>query len=133
MTSVMGFSKAEKTRRNQFLGFLNDTLSIKEDSMPKKYKNSDQTELLNIRERLSTAPCVLPLRNALETWRAGANKGVKKTTRELSNFWFFNDHKLPKGTEFSYYLSQREAIETLHPESFQELQIALYHSNNMAD
>lgn len=81
--------------------------------MARKRKNVDQLDLLNVRERLSTAPCVIPLRHAVETWRAGGYKGVTKTTRELLNFWFFNDHKLPNGTEFAYYLSQREAFETL--------------------
>ena len=81
--------------------------------MSQKRKHNAQLDLFDIRDRLSTAPCVLPLRNAVETWQAGGYKGITKTTRELLNFWFFNDHKLPNGTEFRYYHSQREAIETL--------------------
>lgn len=81
--------------------------------MAKKRKPKNQSDLFNVRERLSTAPCVIPVRNAVDTWRSGGYKGVTKTTRELLDFWFFNDHKLPNGTEFCYYQSQREAIETL--------------------
>ncbi len=81
--------------------------------MPQKKKDTSQPNLFNIRERLSTAPCVPAIRNAVEAWREGGYKGVTKTTRELLNYWFFTDHKLPNGSVFSYYLSQREAIETL--------------------
>lgn len=81
--------------------------------MPRKKKDSSQSDLFNVRERLSTAPCVPAIRNAVEAWREGGYKGVTKTTKELLNYWFFTDHKLPNGSVFKYYLSQREAIETL--------------------
>lgn len=81
--------------------------------MPKKSQNKNQSDLFNIRERLSTAPCVIPIRNAVDTWRAGGYKGVTRTTAELLNYWFANDHKLPNGNAFRYYHSQQEAIETL--------------------
>ncbi len=80
--------------------------------MPRR-RNTAQTDLLNIRERLSTAPCVPAIRNAVAAWRESGYKGVTKTTRELLNYWFFTDHKQPNGSVFRYYLSQREAIETL--------------------
>jgi len=81
--------------------------------MARKKKNPAQTDLLYVRERLSTAPCVPALRNAVNAWREEEYKGITKTTLELLNFWFYTDHKLPDGTIFSYYQSQREAIETL--------------------
>jgi len=81
--------------------------------MPREKKNKTQSDLFNVRERLSTAPCVPAVRNAVEAWREGGYKGVTKTTRELLNYWFYTDHKLPNGSVFRYYLSQQEAIETL--------------------
>ncbi|NOZ61244.1 MAG: hypothetical protein GXO74_06145 [Calditrichaeota bacterium] len=80
--------------------------------MPRR-RNRAQSDLFNIRERLSTAPCVLAIRNAVEAWREGGHRGVTKTTKELLNYWFFTDHKQPNGSVFRYYVSQREAIETL--------------------
>lgn len=73
----------------------------------------DQLNLLDVRERLSTAPCVPALRNAVNAWREGGYKGITPTTRELLNYWFYTDHRLPDGSSFRYYDAQREAIETL--------------------
>ena len=81
--------------------------------MVRKKKDAAQTDLLYIREHLITAPCVLAVRNAVNSWREDKYKGVTHTTRELLNFWFNADHKLPDGTVFRYYYSQQEAIETL--------------------
>ncbi|MFQ5632085.1 MAG: hypothetical protein ACE5I1_25215, partial [bacterium] len=81
--------------------------------MPRKKRNTDQIDLLDVRERLTTAPCVPAIRKAVESWRAGGYKGVTQTTRELLNYWFLTDHKLANGRPFRYYDSQREDIETL--------------------
>jgi len=81
--------------------------------MARKKRDAAQTDLLYVRERLSTAPCVPAIRNAVDAWRADGYKGATDTTRELLNFWFNTDHKLPDGTVFRYYQSQREAIESL--------------------
>lgn len=81
--------------------------------MGKKKNNSKQSDLFNIQEFLSTAPCVPALRNAIQSWRASGYKGVTQTTRELLNYWFYTDHRLPNGRKFAYYIAQKEAIETL--------------------
>lgn len=82
--------------------------------MPRRRKSDpDQLNLLDVRERLSTAPCVPALRNAVNAWREGGYKGSTPTTRELLNYWFYTDHRLPAGGSFRYYDAQREAIETL--------------------
>ena len=78
-----------------------------------KKTNPAQVELLDITSRLRTAPCVLALREAVKAWRAGGYKGTTGTTRELLNFWFHTDHRLPTCRPFAYHLSQQEAIETL--------------------
>lgn len=72
-----------------------------------------QPDLLNIQDRVSTAPCVPALRDAVQTWQKSHYKGATKTTRELLNFWFETDHLLPNGSQFRYHLAQRTAIETL--------------------
>ena len=79
----------------------------------KKKADPDQLDLLAVRERLTTAPCVPALRKAVEAWRQGGYKGITPTTRELINYWFYTDHKLPDGNRFRYYDAQQEAIETL--------------------
>ncbi len=81
--------------------------------MPKRKRDLDQADIFDVRERMSTAPCVIPIRNAVNSWREGGYKGVTKTTRELLNYWFYTDHKMANGANFRYYASQREAIETL--------------------
>ena len=78
-----------------------------------KKRNKDTADLFNVREKLTTAPCVPAIRNAVEAWRSDGYKGITKTTRELINFWFYNDHKNPDGSQFRYYHSQQEAIETI--------------------
>jgi type III restriction enzyme len=86
--------------------------------MPIKKRKStksttSQPDLLNIQERVSTAPCVPALRERVKTWRKGGYKGATKTTSELLNYWFYTDHHLPTGGQFRYHQAQQEAIETL--------------------
>lgn len=81
--------------------------------MAKRKNNSKQSDLFNIQEYLTTAPCVPALRNAIQSWRASGYKGITQTTRELLNYWFYTDHRLPNGRKFAYYIAQKEAIETL--------------------
>jgi type III restriction enzyme len=79
--------------------------------MPRPKKSDLQSSLLEL--RLSTAPCVPEIRRAVAAWRNSGYKGVSKTSGQLLNYWFKNDHRLPNGTQFIYHDSQREAIETL--------------------
>ena len=58
--------------------------------MPKK--NLSQTDLLYIQERVTTAPCVPALREAVFAWRKKHYKGTTQTTRDLLKFWFNPDH-----------------------------------------
>lgn len=81
--------------------------------MARKKTDANQLDMLNIQERLSTAPCVPAIREAVKAWRAGKYKGITETTRELLNFWFYTDHILPNGQAFRYHTAQREAMETL--------------------
>ena len=60
-----------------------------------------------------TAPCVPAVQAAVTAWRTKGYKGSTDTTRELLNYWFEADHRLPDGRRFAYYPFQREAIETL--------------------
>lgn len=81
--------------------------------MKQKKSKTKQSGLFDIQDYLSTAPCVPALRNAVAVWREGNYKGITQTTRELLNFWFRTDHRLPNGRPFYYHSAQREAIETL--------------------
>ncbi|MBU1063435.1 DEAD/DEAH box helicase family protein, partial [bacterium] len=81
--------------------------------MSPRKKPIDQTDLFNVSERLMTAPCVPAIREAVRQWKDKNHPGITDTTRELLNYWFYCDHKLPNGVPFKYYESQQEAIETL--------------------
>lgn len=76
-------------------------------------KEKHSQKLFNIEEQLTTAACVPAIREAVKAWRAGGYKGITDTTRELLNFWFNNDHRLPDGQAFRFHAAQRNAIETL--------------------
>lgn len=81
--------------------------------MKQKKSKTKQSGLFDVQDYLSTAPCVPALRNAVAVWREGNYKSITQTTRELLNFWFRTDHRLPNGRPFYYHPAQREAIETL--------------------
>lgn len=83
--------------------------------MPRKTQiaNTSQLDMLDVRETLHTAPCVRPIKQEVDQWRAAGYKGVTPTTRRLLAWWFESDHRTPQGTAFRYYAAQREAIETL--------------------
>jgi type III restriction enzyme len=79
--------------------------------MPKGTTEVDQPSLLEA--RVTTAPCVPAIRKELADWRKKKYKGATDVTRTLMNYWFSTDHRLADGRRFSYYYSQREAIEAL--------------------
>jgi len=79
----------------------------------KSKKDPSQQELIDITERLKTAPCVPAIRLAVNAWRAGGYKGMTDTTRRLFDFWFNTDHKARPNGITKYYDFQREAMETI--------------------
>ncbi len=84
--------------------------------MPAKRKTKpapSQQELIDITEKLKTAPCVPAIREAVNAWRAGKYKGMTDTTRRLFDFWFKTDHKPKQSGISKYYDFQREAMETI--------------------
>src|SRR5438045_2142856 len=62
---------------------------------------------------ISTAPCVPAISEAVKAWAETGYKGATDTTRELLNWWFKSDHRLPNGRQFAWHYFQREAIETV--------------------
>ncbi len=66
-----------------------------------------------LQARVTTAPCVPPIRKAVAEWRKEKYKGATATTKTLLNYWFGTDHRLPDRRPFRYYYAQREAMETL--------------------
>lgn len=72
-----------------------------------------QLALFDLQDYLKTAPCVPLLRQKVAEWRDAGYPGATDVTRQLLNWWFANDHRLPDGRIFRYHQSQREAIETL--------------------
>jgi len=41
-----------------------------------------------LRARVTTAPCVPPIRKAVAEWRKEKYKGATATTKSLLNYWF---------------------------------------------
>lgn len=62
-------------------------------------------------------PLVPELRKRVKEWRDRGYQGATETSRSLLNWWFNTPHLLPTAdgtaTEFHYYFSQRESVETI--------------------
>ncbi len=65
----------------------------------------------NVYEKL-LPPLVYKIRLAVAKWREEDYRGASATTKSLLNFWFNQEHLL-KQTPFSFFFSQREAIESI--------------------
>lgn len=76
-------------------------------------KKTSPGQLGLLEARVTTAPCVPAIREAVSKWRDAGFPDITDTTRALLNYWFRSDHRLPSGRRFAYYVSQREAIETI--------------------
>lgn len=57
-------------------------------------------------------PLVYKIRLAVAKWREEDYNGASKTSKSLLNFWFNQEHLLGQ-TSFSFFFSQREAIESI--------------------
>jgi type III restriction enzyme len=58
------------------------------------------------------APLVYKIRLAIATWRDEDYKGASNTSKSLLNFWFNQEHLIGQN-KFSFFFSQREAIESI--------------------
>lgn len=65
----------------------------------------------NVYEKL-LPPLVYKIRLAVTKWREDNYQGASDTTKSLLNFWFNQEHLLGQ-TKFSFFFSQREAIESI--------------------
>lgn len=57
-------------------------------------------------------PLVYKIRLAVAKWRDDNYQGAAETSKALLNFWFNQEHIIGQ-TKFSFYFSQREAIESI--------------------
>ncbi len=57
-------------------------------------------------------PLVYKIRQAVAEWRSNSYHGASKTSISLLNYWFNNEHFLGQN-KFSFFFSQREAIESI--------------------
>lgn len=57
-------------------------------------------------------PLVYKIRLAVAKWRDENYEGASDTTKSLLNFWFNQEHLIGQ-TKFSFFFSQREAIESI--------------------
>jgi type III restriction enzyme len=58
------------------------------------------------------APLVYKIRLAVAKWREEDYKGASKTSKSLLHFWFNQEHLIGQN-KFSFFFSQREAIESI--------------------
>lgn len=62
-------------------------------------------------------PLVANIRKEVAAWRAGGYTGATPTSHALLTWWFHTDHLIEQAdgshTQFRYYFSQREAVETI--------------------
>ena len=62
-------------------------------------------------------PLVHELRKKVKTWRDNGYEGASDTSIALLNWWFNQEHLLPKAdsstVEFEYYFAQQEAVESI--------------------
>jgi len=56
-------------------------------------------------------PLVYKIRVSVANWSEDAYKGASETSKPLLNFWFNREYFIGQ-TKFSFYFSQREAIES---------------------
>ena len=57
-------------------------------------------------------PLVYKIRLAITEWRNEDYQGASNTSKSLLNFWFNQEHLIGQ-TKFSFFFSQREAIEAI--------------------
>ncbi len=57
-------------------------------------------------------PLVYKIRLAVKNWRDENYQGASETSKSLLNFWFNQEHLIGQ-TKFSFFFSQREAIESI--------------------
>ncbi len=57
-------------------------------------------------------PLVYKIRLAVTNWRENDYQGASETSKILMNFWFNQEHLIGQ-TKFSFFFSQREAIESI--------------------
>ncbi len=57
-------------------------------------------------------PLVYKIRLAVTKWRENNYHGASETSKSLMNFWFNKEHLIGQ-TKFSFFFSQREAIESI--------------------
>ena len=57
-------------------------------------------------------PLVYKIRLAVAKWREEGYQGTSETSKSLMNFWFNEEHLIGQ-TRFSFFFSQREAIESI--------------------
>jgi type III restriction enzyme len=81
--------------------------------MSKGRSKPDSAQLSFLENYGKTAPAVPAIRAAVRQWSADGYPGATATTKRLLNYWFYTDHKLPNGQQFSYYEAQKEAIESM--------------------
>lgn len=72
-----------------------------------------QLDAFNNRYEMLLAPLVHKIRNAVEEWRNKDYEGATETTKALLNHWFNRNHTRENGSKFSFYFSQREAVESV--------------------
>ncbi len=74
--------------------------------------SQSQLDTFQNKYEMLLAPLVYKIRLAVATWRDEDYKGASNTSKSLLNFWFTQEHLIGQN-KFSFFFSQREAIESI--------------------
>ena len=81
-------------------------------------------------QKKSLPPLVEQVRQEVEDWRNKGYPGLSRTTNALFEHWFETIHFLSDGSDFRYFFSQRESVESIvyiyEIKKFRNLQDLLY-------
>ncbi len=83
------------------------------------YPDSAQEQLFKAEKFRFLPPLVYKVRQEVADWRKSGYKGASKTSKSLLHYWFsrHDNRKKERGeeypSEFEYYFSQREAVESV--------------------
>jgi type III restriction enzyme len=74
--------------------------------------SQSQLDTFQNKYEMLLAPLVYKIRLAVAKWRDEDYKGASKTSKSLLHFWFNQEHLIGQN-KFSFFFSQREAIESI--------------------
>ena len=80
---------------------------------PRRARPAQGEQLDMLQARVTTAPCVPPIRKAVAEWRKEKYKGATRDHQDAFQLLVRHGSSAARRSNFQYYYAQREAMETL--------------------